>query len=133
MKPKWGMDLGIPVGVGVADVAIAWWDERRIAQSATAMPFEPIFGPVAAVAGYGMMLGNWYPAVGEVIAHSAVPLAIRSIWAWAKTQTWFPAGMRMQYAQRAAAPVMAQPVQRGVRYGYPAQPDKPEFSAPPAF
>lgn len=127
---NWGMDLGIPLGVGVADVLIAWWDDKRLAQNPASMQFEPIFGPVAAIAGYGMMAANWQPEIGEVVAHSSVPLAVRSAWAWAKNQSWFPGGGTAGATRRAAVPVHATPVQRSrsVSYGYPASVPSPEFN-----
>jgi len=129
-----GMDVGIPLGVGVVDVVVAWWDEKRIAQNAAAMPFEPIFGPVAAMAGIGMMAGNFYAGAGQVITHSSLPLAVRSVWSWAKGQGWF-GGVTQRFASRAAMPQMAQAASpmRRVGYGYPAPSEKPEFSFPPAY
>lgn len=129
-----GQDVGIPLGVGVADVVIAWWDEKRLAQNAAVMPFEPIFGPVAAMAGIGMMVGNFYAGAGQVIVHSSLPLAVRSVWAWAKGQGWFTGGAQ-RLASRAAMPQMAMAASpmRRVGYGYPAPSEKSEFANPPAF
>ncbi len=129
---NWGKDLGIPVGVGVADVLVAVWDEKRIAANPTSMAYEPIFSLVAAAGGFGMMAGNFYGNVGEVIAHSATPLLVRNAYAWAKSQTWWPSGLSTRRAYAQAVPAGA-PVQRmrSMRYGFPAQTDKPEFGFPP--
>ncbi len=131
MRIQWGKDLGIPAGVGVADVLVALWDEKRIAQNPAAMAYEPVFSLVAAVGGFAMQGMNWFPNIGEVIAHSATPLLVRNAYSWAKSQTWWPNGLQSARGQRFAMPA-AVPVQRTVGYGYPAPTDKPEFNVTPA-
>jgi hypothetical protein len=129
-KIAWGNDVGIPLGVGVANVLLGVWDEKRVAQNPTAFQFEPIFGPIATIAGIGMMAGNFWPAQGQVIAHAAMPLLVRAAYTWAKQQQWF--GGVSRNTRRLATPAPATPV-GGVRYGYPAPPQKPEFANAPAY
>jgi hypothetical protein len=132
MKMRIGTDVGIPLGVGVADVLLAWMDERRVATNPAAFQFEPIFGPVAALAGVGMMMGDFWAPQGQVIAHAGMPLAVRSIYTWARQQGWLGGGASRRVYRTASTPTPAAPVGR-VGYGYPAPAEKPQFAYQPAY
>lgn len=121
-------DVGVPVLVGAADIGLSYWDEKRLETTPTAMKYEPLLGVVAAVAGYGLMMGNMWPGIAQPLAHAAAPLAVRSIYTWVKEWT-APVASRVSRVTRFAIP--ASPV--GAISRYPAPATKPEFSLTPAY
>lgn len=133
MKINFGSDVGIPLGVGAADVLLSYIDEKRIGTDPNAFQFEPLLGPVGSVAGIGMMAAGYWPESGQVIAHASMPLAVRAIYSWAKQQGWFSTGVSRTARRATAVPAGTGSPVRSVGWGYPAPSQKPEFSSTPVY
>lgn len=76
-------DIGVPVGVGLADVALQAYDDS---QPAEAFKIEPLLGTVGSVlAGVGVTMGI-APNLSTPLLHACLPMGTKGIYTWIKSQ-----------------------------------------------
>jgi hypothetical protein len=111
--PKLVQDILIPVAYGGVEIGMDYWDAQRRAASATATPYAPYTGLVAAVLGLALMMANKYTDEAKVVVHAALPSATKQVYGWVKT------AITPATTSRYAAPVARAP-QSVARYPAPA-------------